>query len=129
MAATQPFEYTVRVMGGGGTIQGSPLSFTEEARVALFSPNPPPNPTRHLLATLATRHHNEIMGMQDWRCWKCSRHAVSMLHNPMSYLYKSESPEVIDLALPVCRNGGRCDTEGRRMFAQEMARMQVGGGL
>ena len=129
MATTQPFEYTVRVMGSGGTLQGPHLSFTEEARVALLSPNPPPNPTRDLLATVATRHHDEIMAMQDWRCWKCSKHAVSMLHNPMSYLYKPGAPEVVDLALPICRNRGRCDAEGRQMFAQEMARMQVGGGL
>lgn len=129
MAATQPFEYTVHVMGNGGILQGAPVSFTEEARVALFSPNPPPNLMRDLLATLATRHHDEIMGMQDWRCWKCSRHGVSMLHNPMSYLYKPDSPEVVDLALPICRNRGACDAEGRQMFAQEMARMQVGGGL
>lgn len=128
MAATQPFEYTVRIMGNGGTLQGAPLSFMEEASIALFSPNPPPNPTRDLLATLATRHHDEIMGMQDWRCWNCSRHAVSMLHNPMSYLYKPD-PEVVDLALPICRNRGACDAEGRQMFAQEIARMQVGGGL
>lgn len=123
----QPFEYTVRVLGANG-LQDSPLVFHGNAFQELCVTQPPQIESRAFLENLVKEHHDEIMGMRHWGCWKCPKQAVSILHNPMSWLHLAE-PKVIDFALPICQNRGRCDSEGRKFVQDEMTMMLQARGV
>lgn len=124
MSPMQPFEYIVRVLSANG-LQDSPLVFCGNAFQELCVAKPPQIESKAFLANLVKEHHDEIMGMRHWGCWKCPKQAVSILHNPMSWLHLTER-KVIDFALPICQNRGKCDAEGRKFVQNEMALMLQG---
>ncbi|KAF6758920.1 hypothetical protein DFP72DRAFT_1064424 [Ephemerocybe angulata] len=121
----KPIEYEVLVIKGANGMQHPPLVYKEEAYQELCVPSPSAIQSKAFLVYLVQKHHDEIMGMQRWVCWQCPKGAVSISHNPMSYLNVPE-PRVVDFALPVCENGGKCDREARAFFQHEMEMAQRG---
>ncbi|KAF5339367.1 hypothetical protein D9611_009766 [Ephemerocybe angulata] len=119
----KPIEYEVLVIKGANGMQHPPLVYKEEAYQELCVPSPSAIQSKAFLVYLVQKHHDEIMGMQRWVCWQCPKGAVSISHNPMSYLNVPE-PRVVDFALPVCENGGKCDREARAFFQHEMEMAQ-----
>lgn len=126
-ALTKEFTYQVKVVGPGdseeGGLQHPPMEFTEQAPLELCVRNPPEIQGKAFLAKLTAKHHASIMRMKQWVCWNCPKVAVSLLHNPMSWL-NLDPPFVIDFSLPICENRGTCDREGREFIQEEMESIQ-----
>lgn len=118
---TRQISYTVKVISTDMAGSRAPdLVYKELVPASLVCASPPEYETKAVLASLSTKHHEDIMKTRKWKCWNCDRPAVSMLHNPMSYLNRVNNPEIVDISLGVCENRGRCDMKGREFFKAEM---------
>lgn len=139
---TRPCTYQVIVQGKtAATPQHSPIIIQEQVPTDLCMRAAASVRTRRPLTAseaarfreymtgLLLRHDPDLMAMQAWSCWNCSKKATSITHNPMSYLHEVddelEGPRVVDWCFPVCENRAGCDMLARRVWSEEMAQMGV----
>ncbi|KAF9052052.1 hypothetical protein BJ165DRAFT_929981 [Panaeolus papilionaceus] len=119
--STRQISYIVKVistdMAGG---RHPDFVYQELIPANVVCPSPPEYQSKVILSALPMKHQDAIMQTRSWKCWNCEKPAVSMLHNPMSYLHKVDNPEVVDIAMGICADRGRCDVEGRQYLMEEM---------
>ncbi|KAJ2917545.1 hypothetical protein MD484_g2843, partial [Candolleomyces efflorescens] len=111
-----PLKYIVRVPGE----DHGPVVYDELIPAELCVPNPPKTPSYNYLTELVKKHTLEVMRLKPWKCWNCPKQATSARHNPMAYVNLPE-PVVIDWFMPLCRDWGKCDEEGKRFMCEEGA--------
>ncbi len=100
-----------------------PINKYEVTPPELRVPDPPTAEVVRFFQDLAAKYDKEVLNSHPWPCFnfKCpKRRARGLLHTLKSYVTDHPEPVMVDLVLPVCRNGSKCFKMAVKIMARLM---------